>query len=85
MFPEKNRAGQLYADVLSTFSRKQHLDTVQVLLSLFLTARGQPFPQLATVKSPSAISRFLNHYHWNIRSVIRTMRRHALEQFVLDR
>ena len=35
----------------------------------------------ATVKSPSAINRFLNHYDWNLRTVVRIMRRHALEQY----
>ncbi|AZI45231.1 IS4/IS5 family transposase (plasmid) [Deinococcus psychrotolerans] len=35
----------------------------------------------ATVKSPSAVSRFCNHYSWNIRAVIRAMRQHALDEF----
>lgn len=81
----QDRAGRLYADILDTFTRKQHLDTAQVLLNLFLAARGQPLPDLATVKSPSAISRFLNHYAWNARALIRVMRRHALEQYDLHR
>lgn len=85
MRPQKDRAGRLYADVLALFARKQHLDTVQVLLNLFLQARGQPLPSLATVKSPSAISRFLNHYAWNVRGLIRVMRRHALDQYHLHR
>ena len=85
MATEKDRAGQLYRDVLTVFTRKQHLDTAQVLLNLFLHARGQPLPQLAKVKSPAAISRFLNRYDWNLRAIIRMMRRYALEQFQLYR
>ena len=85
MISEKDRAGRLYRDVLAVFTRKQHLDSVQVLLNLFLHARGQPLPQLAKVKSPAALSRFLNHYEWNLRAIIRTMRCYALEQFQLYR
>ena len=44
-------------------------------MNLFLAGQGQPLPQLATVKSPSAVSRFFNHYNWNIRAVIRALSR----------
>ena len=63
------------------FRRKQHRDTFEVMLNLFLTGQGQPLPQLATVKSPSAVSRFLNQYDWNARAIIRIMRQHALDEF----
>ncbi|WP_159066019.1 transposase [Deinococcus ficus] len=55
------------------------------MMNLFLTGQGQPLPQLATVKSPSAVSRFLNHSTWNVRAVIRAMRQHALDEFDLFR
>ena len=80
MKTKESRAGQLYSDILDTFTRKQHLDTVQVLLCLFLAAFGKPHPANATVKSPAALSRFFNHYDWSTTSVIRVMRSHALKQ-----
>ena len=56
-----------------------------MLLCHFLAAPGQPRLNSATVKSPSVISRFLNHYDydydWNLRTVVQIMRRHALEQY----
>ena len=81
MNAKESRAGQLYSDILDNFRRKQHLDSAQVLLCVFLAARGQPYPAACTTKSPAAISRFLNHYQWSLRGLIRVMRRHALEQF----
>ncbi|ULH15971.1 transposase [Deinococcus sp. KNUC1210] len=80
MNAKETRAGQLYADVLETFGRKQHLDNVQVLLNLFLAAMGKPLPAYATVKSPTALSRFLNHAPWNVTAMIRVMRHHAHSQ-----
>jgi Transposase DDE domain len=77
---KESRAGQLYSDILDTFTRKQHLDSVQMLLCLSLAASGNPQPANATVKSPAALSRFFNHYTWNTTSVIRVMRGHALKQ-----
>ena len=81
MISQKDRAGALFAQVIETFTRKQHRETFEVIMNLFLTGRGQPLPQLATVKSPSAISRFLNHYQWNVRQIIRIMRQHVITEF----
>ena len=80
MKTKNTRAGQLYSDILATFTRKQHLDSVQVLLCLFLAAMGKPLPAYATVKSPAALSRFLNQYSWSLPAVIRVMRQHAHAQ-----
>lgn len=77
----KQRAGQLFSAILSTFQRKQHRETFGVVMNLFLAGQGQPLPQLATVRSPSAVSRFFNQYNWNSRAVIRAMRQHALDEF----
>jgi hypothetical protein len=55
------------------------------MMNLVLTGQGQPLPQLATVNSPSAVSRFLNHSTWNVRAVIRAMRQHVLDEFNLFR
>lgn len=59
--------------------RKQHRDTLAVVLSCFLAALGQPGFCRSTTRSPSAISRFLNDYAWSLRTLIRVMREHALE------
>ena len=43
-------------------------------MTAFLEADGNPRPEHAPIKSPSAFSRFLNHYDWNARAIIRTIR-----------
>ena len=50
------------------------------LLGLFLEAQGHPLPQHCQTKSASALSRFLNHYEWSTRSVLRMTRRQVLQQ-----
>ncbi len=47
---------------------------------LFLEALGHPLPQHTFVKSASSLSRFLNHYKWSTRSVIRTTRQAVMQQ-----
>ena len=76
-----DRAGQLYSDLLTACSRKQHRDNMQVVLSCFLEALGQSRFHASTAKSPGAISRFLNHQNWSLRTLIRAMRQHALSTF----
>ena len=76
---QQSRAQNLFYEALDTFTRKQHRDTFQVLLHLFLQARGKPHPHYSQVKSPAALSRFLNKYTWNLRSLIRVLRRQALQ------
>lgn len=71
-------AGQLYIDMLGACQRKQHGETLAVVLSCFLAALGLTRFDDVTCKSPGAISRFLNHQNWNTRQLIRVMRQHAL-------
>lgn len=54
--------------------------SLNALLALFLEAQGHPLPQHTQVKSPSSLSRFLNHYDWSTRSVIRSTRQAILQQ-----
>jgi hypothetical protein len=56
-----------------------------VLMGLFLEAQGHPLPQQTQIKSASALSRFLNHYLWSTRSVIRTTRKAVLAQLIEHR
>jgi hypothetical protein len=57
-------------------------ETLQALLGLFLEAKGQALPAHSLVKSASAISRFLNQYHWPTRQVIRSVRQAAIDQLL---
>lgn len=53
-------------------------DTLESLLGLFLSGQGNSIPHHCQTKSESAISRFLNHYNWSTRAVIRTIRAYIL-------
>ncbi|GMA15378.1 hypothetical protein GCM10025871_17090 [Deinococcus metallilatus] len=79
MYPKERRPRRLYSDILRCFSRKQHRESFEVFLDLLLDGSGRPLPERATVKSPSALSRFLNHAAWDTRRLCRVMRRHAQE------
>jgi hypothetical protein len=54
--------------------------SLKALLGLFLEAQGHALPAHTQVKSPSSLSRFLNHYSWSTRRVIQTTRQTILEQ-----
>ncbi|KQR15472.1 transposase [Deinococcus sp. Leaf326] len=79
MNPKELRSRRLYSDILPCFSRKQHRESFEVFLDLLLDGSGRPLPERATVKSPSALSRFLNHAGWDTRHLCRVLRRHALK------
>ncbi len=79
------QAQALVALLLNLMPTDDQRDNLQALLALFLQARGYPLPQHSTTKSPSALSRFLNHYSWPTRQVIRSVRNHLLEQLLTHR
>lgn len=54
--------------------------SLNALFGLFLETQGHPLPQHTQVKSGSSLSRFLNHYNWSTRKVIRTTRQAVLQQ-----
>ena len=54
--------------------------SLNALFGQFIDALGHPLPQHTQVKSASSLSRFLNHYNWSTRSVIRTTRQTVLQQ-----
>lgn len=54
--------------------------SLNALFGLFLEALGHPLPQHTQVKSASSLSRFLNHYSWSTRSVIRATRSAIFDQ-----
>ena len=49
-------------------------ETLESVLGLFLQGQGISVPHHCQTKSESAISRFLNHYKWSTRSLIRYVR-----------
>lgn len=57
-------------------------DSLQALLGLFWQADGRPLPEYSTIKSPGALSRFLNEYDWPTRAVIRQVRQRVLQQLL---
>jgi Transposase DDE domain len=59
--------------------------SLNALLGLFLEAQGHPLPQHTQVKSASSLSRFLNHYSWSTRGVIRATRQAILGQIAPHR
>jgi hypothetical protein len=52
---------------------------------LFLEATGQSLPHRSQTVSASAISRFLNHYQWSVRAVIRVVRVEMIGQVKAER
>jgi len=73
-------AQQLLERVRQLLPTEYQRDSLDALMGLFLEATGTPLPQHSRLKSPSALSRFLNHYPWSVRAVIRAARRAVLEQ-----
>lgn len=57
-------------------------DSLQAFLELFLEAQGHPLPEHSQLKSPGALSRFLNEYDWSTRQVIRVVRQQILNQLL---
>jgi len=58
--------------------------SLNAVFGLFLGV-GQPLPQHTQVKSASSISRFLNHYAWSTRGVIRATRQAVFAQLAEHR
>ncbi len=57
-------------------------DSLQALLGLFLEAQNRPLPDHSQLKSPGVLSRFLNHYNWPTRKVVRTVRQQLVQQLL---
>ncbi|NJR25962.1 MAG: transposase [Richelia sp. CSU_2_1] len=69
-----NYAQALVYTMMDLMPSKYQQKSLRALLCLFLEATGQSLPQHCQTVSASAISRFLNHYHWPVRAVIRVVR-----------
>lgn len=85
MKPLCPHARRLVYTLLGLMMTRYQRENLEALLGLFLQATGRPLPALCTVKSASALSRFLNVYGWPVRKLIRTVRRAVLEQALAPR
>lgn len=61
-------------------SPHQRLSFQAIFALFFEPTDGHMLPEHSVIKSPAALSRFLNNYGWPTRAVIRASRRHVLEQ-----
>lgn len=57
--------------------------SLKALLGRFLAEQGHALPEHTPLKSASSLSRFLNHYRWSTRQVIRTTRAAVLQQLTV--
>lgn len=70
-------AQELFCTLRERFTSRHQKASFSALVALFLKGDGGAYLCHCSSKSPSALSRFLNHYAWNTRAVIRTTRQHA--------
>lgn len=75
-----NYARVLVYTMMDLMPSKYQQKSLRALLGLFLEATGQSLPQHCQTVSASAISRFLNHYNWPVRAVIRVVRAEIVRQ-----
>jgi hypothetical protein len=57
--------------------------SLKALLGRFLSEQGHALPEHRLLKSASSLSRFLNHYRWSTRQVIRATRAAVLQQLAM--
>ncbi len=60
-------------------------DSLKAIFALFLAPDGHALPAHTQIKSASSLSRFLNHYSWPTRQVIRISRRAVVAQLAQHR
>jgi len=70
----KHEARTLFNTTQVLFTTHDQRRSYQTLIAGFLNATGNPRPERAMDKSAAALSRFLNHYAWNARCLIRIVR-----------
>ena len=57
--------------------------SLKALFARFLCEQGHALPEHTPLKSHSSLSRFLNHYSWSTRQVIRTTRAAIIDQLAV--
>jgi hypothetical protein len=73
---------ELFCTLQQLFTSTHLTASFKTLMALFLKGDGRPHPHHAHGKSPAALSRFLNHYRWNTRRLIRQTRHAAVESLM---
>lgn len=73
-------AQELIYHLLELMPSPYQRQSLQALLELFLRAQGTPLPEHSQLKSPSALSRFLNVYTWSVRGLTRRLRQAVPQQ-----
>jgi hypothetical protein len=68
----------LFSTLLSLLPTTDQQASLKALVSQFLESDGNARPEHTEVKSATSLSRFLNQYHWNTRSLIREVRSQTL-------
>lgn len=71
-------AQQLFCTLQTLFATPYQKASFRALMALFLRGDGRPHLRHSPNKSSSALSRFLNHYRWNTRGIIRQARQAAM-------
>lgn len=72
-------AQRLFCTLRELFASRHQRANFTAMLALFLKGDGCPYLRHSSSKSPAALSRFLNQYAWNARSLIRHTRVAALQ------
>ncbi len=70
----------LFSQLLKLMPSSDQQNSLKALMKLLLEGDGNARPEHSSVKSPTALSRFLNLYPWNTRSLIRELRQQALQR-----
>ena len=76
-------AQTLVYSLLSLMPSPYQQASLKALLGRFLSEQGHALPDHTPLKSASSLSRFLNHYRWSTRQVIRTTRTTVLHQLAM--
>lgn len=77
-----HHARHLFCTLQTLFTTPYQQASFRALLALFLHADGRPHLRHAPHKSASALSRFLNTYTWNARSLIRHTCQQAIQSLL---
>lgn len=72
-------AQELFCTLQQLFTSRHQRASFSALIALFLKGDGCAHLGHSSSKSSAALSRFLNHYTWSARAMIRTARQHALQ------
>ncbi len=76
-------AQTLVYSLLSLMPSPYQKASLKALLGRFLSEQGHALPEHTPLKSASSLSRFLNHYRWSTRQVIRATRAAILAQLAV--